>query len=71
VLALPVVVLGFLLQHAVQGWCPPIALFRRIGIRTRREIDAEKHALRVLRGDFDDVAAHRGTERADAVIETV
>lgn len=71
VLALPIVVLGFLIQHAVQGWCPPIALFRRLGIRTRREIDAEKQALRVLRGDFDDVTGRNGAERADAVIAIV
>jgi hypothetical protein len=25
--ALPAVVAGFLLQHAVQGWCPPIPIF--------------------------------------------
>jgi hypothetical protein len=71
VLALPILVLGFLIQHALQGWCPPIALFRRLGIRTRREIDAEKQALRVLRGDFDDVPGGNGAERADAVIEIV
>jgi hypothetical protein len=47
------VVLGFLLQHAVQGWCPPLPLFRSMGIRTRKEIDREKYALKALRGDFD------------------
>lgn len=45
-------VLGFLLQHAIQGWCPPIPFLRRIGIRTRGEIDHEKYALKFLRGDF-------------------
>src|SRR5438034_7147868 len=30
--ALPAVVAGFLLQHAVQGWCPPVPLFRHLGI---------------------------------------
>jgi hypothetical protein len=38
-------VLGFLLQHAVQGWCPPIRLFRRLGFRTAREIEWERHVL--------------------------
>jgi hypothetical protein len=52
---LPAVVLGFLLQHARQGWCPPVPLFRRLGVRTRQEIDAEKSALKALRGDFDDL----------------
>jgi hypothetical protein len=51
-LAIPCLVLPFLLQHAIQGWCPPVPLFRRKGIRTRREIDAEKYALKALRGDF-------------------
>lgn len=42
----------FLLQHAVQGWCPPVPVFRRFGIRTRNEIDTEKYALKAMRGDF-------------------
>jgi hypothetical protein len=54
-LAVPAVVTGFLLQHAVQGWCPPIALFRRLGVRTREELDEEKYALMAVRGDFRDV----------------
>ena len=52
-LALPGVVLGFFLQHAVQGWCPPVPVFRRMGIRTRKEINREKYALKAMRGDFD------------------
>lgn len=39
---------GFLLQHALQGWCPPVELFRRIGIRTNSEINYEKEALKNL-----------------------
>lgn len=54
-LVLPAAALAFLLQHAVQGWCPPLKLFRRLGVRTRREIDAEKYALKALRGDFSSV----------------
>lgn len=50
--AFPVVVAAFLLQHALQGWCPPLPLFRRRGIRTEREINLERTALRILRGDF-------------------
>ena len=50
--ALPAVVCGFLLQHAVQGWCPPVPLFRRLGVRTSTEIDEERYALKSLRGDF-------------------
>jgi hypothetical protein len=54
-LAVPVVVTGFLFQHAVQGWCPPLPILREWGVRTRGEIDREKFALKFLRGDFKDV----------------
>jgi hypothetical protein len=53
--ALPVVVAGFLLQHALQGWCPPVSLFRHLGFRTAREIDDEWYALKALRGDFHNI----------------
>jgi hypothetical protein len=68
---LPVAVVGFCLQHALQGWCPPLSLFRRLGIRTQREIDEERYALKALRGDFDgtirdgDASLH---ERAEAAL---
>ena len=54
-LAVPGVVLPFLFQHAIQGWCPPVPIFRRLGFRTRKEIDREKFALKYLRGDFEKV----------------
>ena len=52
---LPLLVGGFLLQHAIQGWCPPVPIFRRLGFRTQSEIASEYFALRALRGDFDDL----------------
>ncbi len=52
---LPSVVAFFLLQHAVQGWCPPLPLFRRMGIRTETEIGYERYALKTLRGDFREL----------------
>lgn len=42
------VVGGFLLQHALQGWCPPVEVFRRLGVRTCSEINYEKQALKNL-----------------------
>jgi len=48
-------ILGFLLQHAIQGWCPPVSLFRRLGIRTKEEIQLELYGLRILKGDFDGI----------------
>lgn len=58
-LLLPAAVAGFLLQHAVQGWCPPMPVFRRLGVRTQSEIDHERYALKALRGDFRGVGADR------------
>jgi hypothetical protein len=42
-------------QHALQGWCLPVPLLRRLGVRTQREIERERFALKALRGDFDSV----------------
>ena len=53
---IPLVVLPFLLQHALRGWCPPLPFLRRKGVRTRSEIDTEKYALKALRGDFASVS---------------
>jgi hypothetical protein len=55
-LILPGLVLLFFLQHALQGWCPPIPLFRAMGVRTRPEIDREKYALKAIRGDFSTIS---------------
>jgi len=53
-------VAGFLLQHGLQGWCPPLPILRRLGVRTAREIEAERYALKAARGDF------AGSERRPA-----
>ncbi len=44
----PTIVLSFLLVHAVQGWCPPLSILRRLGFRTREEIDRELYALKAV-----------------------
>jgi hypothetical protein len=49
---LPLAVQAFFLQHALQGWCPPIPLLRRLGVRTTAEINQERNALKALRGDY-------------------
>ena len=56
-LAIPLVVTIFLLQHALQGWCPPLPVLRRLGFRTSREIAEERSALKAFRGDFEGTAA--------------
>jgi hypothetical protein len=53
---LPAVVTAFLMQHALQGWCPPLPLLRKLGFRSRQEIDEEKMALKILRGDLKDIS---------------
>lgn len=70
---LPLVVGSFLLQHAVQGWCPPVPVFRRLGFRTQPEIDYERYALKALRGDFRNLRAAVGGDGASAkqVVETM
>lgn len=62
-IALPVGVAGFLLQHALQGWCPPLPVFRRFGVRTSAEIERERYALKYLRGDFRDRLPAGGSAR--------
>jgi len=62
-------VTAFLLQHALQGWCPPVPVLRRLGFRTAREIERERQALKALRGDFGQVnAAAEPGMRADSAI---
>lgn len=43
----------FMLQYALQGWCPTLPFIRKWGVRTSEEINAEKTALKILRGDFN------------------
>lgn len=42
----------FLAQHALQGWCPPDPLLRKMGFRTAEEINNEKTVYKLLRDDF-------------------
>jgi len=46
------IIAGFLLMHALLGWAPPLPVLRRLGFRTQAEIEEERDALRILRGDF-------------------
>ncbi|MEI6561946.1 MAG: hypothetical protein WCO68_07680 [Verrucomicrobiota bacterium] len=46
------IIAGFLLMHALLGWAPPLPILRRLGFRTQAEIEEERDALRILRGDF-------------------
>lgn len=59
-LLLPAVALGFLLQTSVQGRSLPQDLWRRLGLRYRQEIDAERQALTAMRSDHRRM--HAGEE---------
>jgi hypothetical protein len=66
-LYLPFVVGGFLLLHALEGWCPPLPLFRRLGVRTAAEIDEERRLLLEMRDRARAASADaRQSELADA-----
>jgi hypothetical protein len=70
--AIPAIVAGFLLQHAVSGWCPPIPILRRLGFRTQFEIEQERYALKALRGDFAGSTPYEGQPgRTQPILDAV
>ncbi|SIQ00576.1 DUF2892 domain-containing protein [Bosea sp. TND4EK4] len=68
-LLLPAVVTAFLFQHAMEGWCPPVPILRRMGFRTADEINQERYALKALRGDFQPIQTAQN--RIAAVLKAV
>ena len=70
-LAFPTVVLLFFLQHTIQGWCPPLPIFRSLGYRTKQEIHKEKYALKLLRGDFDNLTGNAQQGDSSVIFEAV
>ncbi|HEY3391661.1 MAG TPA: hypothetical protein VGK58_03065 [Lacipirellulaceae bacterium] len=71
-LVVPAVVQSFFLQHALQGWCPPVPVLRRLGFRTPDEINEERYALKALRGDFKKLASRgKNLESDDRVVDVL
>jgi hypothetical protein len=72
-LVVPGVVAAMVFLYGTQGWYPMLPIFRRMGIRTRDEIDREKYGLKALRGDFEDLpeAGDGGAARAAAAWRAV
>ena len=71
-LLLSLAVQGFFMQHALQGWCPPLPVLRRLGFRTQYEIEQERYALKVLRGDFRNIPAEASEpNHADEILNAV
>ena len=50
---------GFLVQNSLQGWSPALPFFRRLGIRTPREIENERFALKAVKGDFRETSVEK------------
>jgi hypothetical protein len=67
-LVLPAIVATFLLQHALQGWCPPLPIFRHYGVRSAHEIEQERHALKLIRGDYGEAWSDRRVEEILAAV---
>ena len=61
----------FFAQHAVQGWCPPLPVLRRLGFRTEYEIELERYALKALRGDFQELPKSSESRGTSPVLEAV
>ena len=68
-LLLPGAVLASLLQHSLTRKSTAALVARGLGVRTRREIEAEKYALRMLRGDFETL--HGASETNHRAIEAL
>ena len=62
-LLVPLVPATFLLLRVTLGWFPPLPVVRSFGVRTRKEIERERYALKLVRGDFD---SFHSKEAADA-----
>jgi hypothetical protein len=69
-LVLPTFVGSAVLMYALTGRYPLLPLFRRAGLRTAREINRERYALKALRGDFREIESVRSEigRRATATV---
>jgi hypothetical protein len=51
-LILPALAAAVLILHSMKGMAPQKPLLRKLGFRTREEINREKYSLKAMRGDF-------------------
>ena len=54
--------LPMLFLYGQEKWRPSEGMLKSLGLRSRREIDEEKYALKALRGDFQQVDSASGSE---------
>jgi hypothetical protein len=59
--------IGFLMMHAAIGWCPPVAVWRRFGVRTKAEIEVERAALLAALEEPHRHESHHHTEGKPAL----
>lgn len=65
-LLVPVVAQYFAIEHLRRGTCTPMRLLRALGVRTRAEVEEERYALKLIRGDFQELPEVSGEERFEA-----
>lgn len=61
--SVPVSWTASLVQLAATSWLPMVALLRRMGLRTSREIEIERVALRLMLGDLERLPTSSGSRR--------
>ncbi len=66
----PAVAACFMVQHVTQGWCPPLVILRRLGVRTAAEINRERIAIKIVRGDFADLGV-QGTGEPTSLLRAI
>ncbi len=54
---LPALAVATLAQYLLQGWCPPLPLLARLGLRSSSEIDRERYAIAARLGDAQEPQA--------------
>lgn len=70
-LIVPGLVSAMLFLHATHGFYPLLPFFRRLGLRTRNEIDRERYALKAIRGDFSELISADAANKAELAWEAV
>jgi hypothetical protein len=52
--------------NAANVWCPLAPVFRYLGLRSATEIQMERYALKLVRGDFESIVEALQDQSADA-----
>lgn len=63
------VIAAFFLQHALQGWCPPLPIIRNYGVRTSTEIIAEKASLVFIKDHMGKATKEMLNEFVEQIIK--